>query len=112
MTTRCEPPAALRDQDGWHWVKTGLGNIGCFEWEMGRWNIGGHDEPLTPDQLWGWTYISPVASPDDVARLVDILQEVIRCGLPNPALGSDWGAAVEEAHRRIAAVAPFAEVGK
>lgn len=63
---RCEPPADLRGGDGWHWLEVGGAQF-CHRWRRARGEWGW----ATIDQrsLAGMRYLSPVATPTEVAAL-------------------------------------------
>ena len=104
---RCEPPPELRGVDGWHWVQP-------HQWAAipARWHAAPHDglEPLwasthhvasgTPAWAadeWGWRYLAPVATPEEVAAL---RAEVARAG----AVCADMGAEIVRLRAEVASM--------
>ena len=90
MSNRCEPPEHLRDVDGWHWVENRNNHRFCTGWLTVRHKKGGivvrrwHGKRSiwTAEVLaeWGYHYVAPVATPEEVATLraeVERLREAL-----------------------------------
>ena len=77
---RCEPPAHLRDKNGWHWVLGEHANAELFPdyWfaptdsHKGFWDNAGEPDSTT------YNYDSPAYSPSDVARLIEAARDAVQ----------------------------------
>jgi hypothetical protein len=84
---RCEPPEGLRERDGWHWVRTPVGEPHLARWHAAEradveplWTSTHHVYSGTPRYVvreWGWRYLAPVATPDTVRALVEALDGLL-----------------------------------
>ena len=69
MNDRCEPPPALRDQDGEHWLCcTDIPVTAYWYADLARWTIRRLDR-IDPAAMPGWRYLCPVAPPAEVEAL-------------------------------------------
>ena len=68
MSERCEPPEGWRERDGWHWLTECNPVLWIAERQEWEW---GEDDWVTPDAAYryGYRYLSPVATPAEVAAL-------------------------------------------
>jgi len=107
VPARCEPPEHLSGVDGWHWVARGTDDTGIAYWEAdgNLWfrSDGQHGNAQWATDVWGWTYLSPVPSPEALARLVEAARGVAKA-LPTILAITPEGAAL------TAALAPFGDV--
>lgn len=92
MTARCEPPEALRQVDGWHWLTDPNGQPYADQWtakvgksptDLGSW------DGYSPEQQWadGYRYVCPIPSPAELAALRGE-NEQMRCMLKR---AMQWG---------------------
>jgi hypothetical protein len=112
MNARCEPPAELRNRNGWHWLKYG-GDRNRFLpdpalWKRNYWEVCGAKYSVTDACGFGWRYLAPVLTPAEVealrtenARLRAALKVAATTGLIGP--GGIINADVLEIMQRTAA---------
>lgn len=117
-TPRCEPPPELRGRDGWHWVQFGKCSPRFAEWQAapysGRqplWKDYERQQSCTPEwaaKEWGWRYLSPVATPAEVAALRAerdvIVAEAKDCAVTLAAYARDLHAIAGVAERQGAEI--------
>lgn len=115
---RCEPPEHLRRVDGWHWLAPkddlrGEWSPWLWQTDVARWRHGSHEDSPAMMNALGYLYLTPVASPSDVARLVEAANLGLRSidgkiGWRDPA-GLRLSDVVPWVEKLRAAIAPFAE---